>query len=230
MRHLFSWSAVLCVPVLLSIAPLAEAQRKVADKDLEKNSEKMIKAGQLVAKVAAVYESKKSLRLTVAYSVPKLNQGAVTGLAQAQQQYTQALSRRPPDYNAARQAQLQMLRHQANLYTYEQKSKDVEVETIDDLIVRNMKRPEKFDDKGKVVKKFTKEELKELKGDPKLPGWKAEFSDIQTQQLVRVHLVKKKGARPPPRKKDKEDPDLLADHQPKASMIVILRDPPPAKN
>src|SRR5215470_4755 len=59
---------------------------------------------------------------------------------------------------------------------------DVELQAIDDVVVRTARPREQVDDKGK-VKRLTRAELKELKGpDPKLPGYKAEFGDLQTEQ------------------------------------------------
>ena len=62
---------------------------------------------------------------------------------------------------------------------------DLELEADDDTVVRTEVLADQFDDKGK-LKKFTKEELKELKGDPKLPGYKAEFGDLKQGEMVKV--------------------------------------------
>jgi hypothetical protein len=120
-------------------------------------------------------------------------------------------------------------------YQVHSKNVPVEVEAVEDAVVRVLKPKEEFDDKGK-VKKLTRKELKELKGpNPRMIGYKAEFGDIQTDQIVRVQLVRKKDApRPKPKrgKFAKEDPDALADNLPQVSMIVILFDPaniPPPK-
>jgi len=232
MQRVLAFTMAFLLLGLFLADPLLGAQKKPdagKDKDVDKNSEKKIKAGQVVAKVAAVYEDKKALRLTVSYQVTKPNQGAITGLAQAQISYQQAALRR--DYNGMAQAQQQMAQHQRNMYTVENKTQDIEVTAIDEVVVRSSTPPENFDDKGK-IKKYTKKELAELKGpDPKLPGYKAEFGDIQTEQIIQVSLIKNKEApRAPVRKGKGKDADaeadlLGADHLPKASMIVILADP-----
>jgi len=213
---------ILTLPAFAQKKPKADPS-----KDLEKGatSEKMLKAGQLSGKIMAIVESKKALRIQVTVPVQKLNEGAVNGLAQAQQSYQQAALHR--DANGMMNAQRDMIRHQANLYTVENRSQDMEVGTIDDVKVRAAQPPEQFDDKGK-VKRLTSKELKELKGsDPKLPGYNAEFSDLHEGQYVLLTLVQKKGStsRLPVRHKGKGkdlDADLLADNQPQASMIVIL--------
>src|SRR5438105_4531354 len=78
-------------------------------------------------------------------------------------------------------------------------------------------------------------DLDALRGpDKKLPGFMAEFSDVQQDQLIQVSLVRKKDAPKvvvkPKKGKDKDaDLDPLADNLPQVSMIVILREPPPGK-
>jgi hypothetical protein len=69
---------------------------------------------------------------------------------------------------------------------------DVKVMTTDDVKVRTKNPPVAYDDKGN-KKKYTAKELKELKGDAKLPGYAAEFSDLKQNQVVEVSLVRKKG-------------------------------------
>jgi hypothetical protein len=101
----------------------------------------------------------------------------------------------------------------------------VEWNAIDSVKVRRVNPPIQFDDKGR-VKKYTKKELKELKGEDKLPGYAAEFSDIKTGQYVKVTLVVKKGARVPIKKKGKDvDPEALKEARPQMSMIIIVAEP-----
>lgn len=234
MLPLLRWSAALLVPCLLLSAPLANAQKKPPAKDKEPNSEKMISTGVLVGKVVAIYEDRRAMRLQFNVPVQKLNPGALQGVQQARLNLANAR-----DINAMRNAQMELARAQATLYTVENQSQEVELTAKDDVIVRTNRPREAFDEKGK-IRKFTKAELKELKGDdPKLPGYKADYGDIAVEQVLQVTLVKKKGAaapRPVAKKKGKskdEDPeakvDLLGDNLPQVSMIVILADPPPGK-
>jgi len=223
---------LLVVAVLLACAPPAEAQRpKGKEKDPgEKTTEKMVKAGQIRGTITSINESKKSLKLKlkVSYTVP--DKGAIQAFLNAQRDYQVALLKR--DVNAAANAQRTMLEQQARMYKVESKDVDYEVQSQDEVVVRTMILPERFDDRGKVIKKFTREQLKELKGDPKLPGYKAEFSDLIQGQLVEARLVRKPG-RPPRPKKGKDalegGLDALDDYQPHASMILILGSPPPPR-
>ena len=83
---------------------------------------------------------------------------------------------------------------------------NVKVMTIDEVKVRTKNPPIQYDDKGN-KKKYTAKELKDLKGDSKLPGYTAEFGDLKTNQYVQITLVRKKS--------DK------AAKQPLASVILI---------
>jgi hypothetical protein len=209
-----------------------------AKKDADKGvtSEKMYRAGQLTGKVLTVVESKKSIRLQVTLQYPKLNTGALNSLIQAQNSMQQAAYNRDPNGRAQGMynAQMQMLRAQATLYQMQSMTKDVELQTAEDVKVRLAQPPQTFDDKGK-VKRYTAKELKELRGpDPKVPGYNAEFSDLREGQVVNVTLVKKKGApvKLPPRRPVKDpkdakgiDADLLLENLPQISMILIVVDP-----
>src|SRR5262249_30266136 len=151
-------------------APLLGAPKKPDLKvDDDKTSEKMIKAGVLVGKVLSVSESSKTLKLQVTVVVAVLDQGAVTGMAQAQRDYQMAMLRR--DRSAAVSALQALARHQANLYKAEKKTQELEVQATEDAVVRAPRPRDEFDDKGR-IKKLTKKELEALKGDPKLPGYK----------------------------------------------------------
>jgi len=86
---------------------------------------------------------------------------------------------------------------------------DVKVMTIDDVKIRNENPPVGYDDKGN-KKRYTPKELKELRGDSKLPGYTAEFNDLKQNQWVKVSLVRKKS--------DKA-------MQPLASVIMIVTQP-----
>jgi hypothetical protein len=218
MRHVPRLAAFLLVIGL--VLPLLAADDKPADakKDADKNpnAEHYVKAGEITCKIVAVYESKKSLRL----QVPTLNEGAVRAYAQAEQQYLQALRQR--NQGSAASALQNMARQEANMVTLG--PKEVEVQTTDEVKVRLLHPPVAFDDKGK-IKKYTAKELKELKGnDPKLPGYNGEFSDLQTGQIVKLTLVRKKGdpAPKPTGKKGKDaELELVKDELPPISVILV---------
>jgi hypothetical protein len=219
MLRTVGWMAALSLPALLLVAP-AFAADKEKDKDKDKDPDKE-KA-----------ESNRKLRLQV--QIPTLDVGQVQAYQRAQQSYNQAQARR--DWNGMRSAQQQMQQAQAKLY--KMTNKDVDVQAIDDVVVRVLTPKLEYDDKGR-PKKLTKEELKEAKGEgelAKMPGYKAEFSDVQTDQYVQITIVRKKGApvqkiKAPPVKKGKgkdmdADLDALAeDNTPQVSFIMIVQQP-----
>ena len=96
-------------------------------------------------------------------------------------------------------------RGQQSPYRVVQKSADIEIELSPDVKIRTNFLPFAYDDMGD-PKKYTKEEIKELKGpNPKEPGYKAELTDLKVGQDVKVTLarVKDKDLDSPPENKDK---------------------------
>jgi hypothetical protein len=70
--------------------------------------------------------------------------------------------------------------------------KDFDVEAPDEVVVRRLTLPVEYDDKGN-VKEYTEAEKKELRGkDPKVPGYAAQWDDVQVGQKVKLYLGKKK--------------------------------------
>jgi hypothetical protein len=200
--------------------------KKDAKKSAEKhaNTEKSVKGGQVSGKVQSVDETKKTLKLQVDIPYTKPNVGAANAVAQARVDYQLALARR--DANGMADAQRRIAYHSAQQVTVEVAHKDLEVTTTDDVKVRLNNPPSATDEKGK-VRRHTEKELKELKGDPKLPGYQGEFSSLRQGQTVTVYLVKDKDApKPKPGAKAKEAEDPLAGFHLQASMIVIVVDPP----
>jgi hypothetical protein len=162
------------------VLPLFAAQDK---KDLDKPAptENLVKVGTLTAKVVAVVESKKALRVRYEYLQYNLKVG----------------------------------------------TKDIELSTIEDVKVRLRHPPPKFDDKGKLAK-YTAKELQDLKGKENLPGYSGQFSDIASDQVVTLTLVRKKGepVRPAARPRGKDaDADLLTDNLPQVSAVMVEFDP-----
>jgi hypothetical protein len=102
------------------------------------------------------------------------------------------------------------------------KRTDVEFQAKDDVKVRTMNLPEQFDEKGN-IKKYTKQELAELKGkDKNLPGYESSIEKLEVGQVAKVTLVlvSKK-----PATGDKETAGVLgADKKMQVKTIVILAD------
>jgi hypothetical protein len=127
-------------------------------------------------------------------------------------------------------------RLQAN--TMKMQAKDLPVRAAEGIRVRALVPPLDYDDKGN-IKKYTKEQLKEMKGPENLPGYTAEYESLRAGQMVQVYLAKQKGAAPPAKAKDdkaKDDKakdakpaikldDDLAPQRPEVVMIVIMAEP-----
>jgi hypothetical protein len=197
-----------------------------AKKDDTTNTEKTMKAGEAVGKLVEVNETAKSIKLEITIEYSKPNAGEINALAQAQINYANAVRNR--DVNGALNAQRDMAYHAARTTSIEKKTQNVDITSTDDVKVRKNDPPTQFDDKGN-IKKLTEKELKELKGDSKLPGYPAEFSDLHTGDYVKVTLVKKKGTHPEGPKPKDADPDPLGDNLPQASLILIYSPPPAGK-
>jgi hypothetical protein len=111
----------------------------------------------------------------------------------------------------------------------------IEFQATETVKVRTMVLPEQFDDKGN-PKKYTKEELTQLKGkDKNLVGYESSLEKLEVGQKLKVTLVavKKK-----PVEKDKENKDLDKDKDEsekkmQVKLIVIQQEPtdtaPPGK-
>jgi hypothetical protein len=100
------------------------------------------------------------------------------------------------------------------------KHRNVDLTPAEDMIVRTNFVPVEFDEKGK-PRKRTQKELKELKGDPKLPGYQADASALKRGQEVTCYLET-------PKKTGKKDEDALTDNKPKVRLVLITAEPPPS--
>ena len=67
----------------------------------------------------------------------------------------------------------------------------VTLDIAGDAKVRTLKLPLAFDDKGN-PRKYTAQELKDLKGPDNLPGYTADFTDLKVGEIVRVSVAKRK--------------------------------------
>jgi hypothetical protein len=67
----------------------------------------------------------------------------------------------------------------------------LEVSLAEDVLIRYKKAPTQYDANGKPVTP-TQAQLKDLKGDPALPGYRAEFDDLKPGQLLEIRLGRPK--------------------------------------
>jgi hypothetical protein len=109
----------------------------------------------------------------------------------------------------------------------------IDFQASETVKVRTMILPEQFDDKGN-PKKYTKEELAQLKGkDRSLPGYESSLEKLEVGQRVRVTLASapvKPGAKDKDKDKDREED--LVDKKMQVKLIVIVEEskgivPPP---
>jgi hypothetical protein len=147
------------------------------------------------------------------------------------------------------QMQIDALRVQSNSYRTTTTTQDVDFQAAEDVKVRKLNLPPKYDDKGN-LSKYTAEELKEFKGkDKNLTGYESSLPELAVGQVVTVTLAAHKPAStdssssPKPEDKEKEkeankdldkdkdkdkaaDKDKLMDGEKKlqARTIVIVKD------
>ena len=218
MRRTPQWAGLFLA--LASVLPAATAADKpIVASDKKEAAAKMIAAGELTGKIVNVEQTKKTftLEVTIPYQVPNL--GAIQQLANIKLQMAQAR-----DVNTIRNLQVQMLQQQAQMYQVRKETHNIDVDAADDVKVRLKDPPVTFDDKGN-PKKYSQKELKELKGDPKLPGYAGDFDSLQQDQMVQVQLSKTK-ATPKKGGKDNKDADLLNENsKPVATMIMVVAQP-----
>jgi hypothetical protein len=218
MRRTLQWAGLFLA--LAAVPPFAAAADKGMAGDKKEAAAKMIAAGELTGRVVNVEQTKKSftLEVTLTYQVP--NPGAIANIANIKLQMAQAR-----DINTVRNLQVQLLQAQVQMMQVHKENHNIDVDASDDVKVRLKDPPVTFDDKGN-VKKYTAKELKELKGDPKLPGYAGDFDSIHQDQIIQVTLSKMKEApKKAGKEKDKDADALAGDNKPVATMIMILAEP-----
>ena len=233
-RHFTAIAAVMLA--LLLLPALGAADDKDKDKkdpapdakkdDPAPNTEKTIKAGTITGKVAAVNGTGKTITLEIVYEYSRPNLGEMQALEQARVNLARAIASRNP--GDAANAERDIALHSLRLTQVERKTKNKEFPSTDDAKVRLTEPPPAYDDKGN-IKKRTEKELKELKGDSKLPGYPGDWNDLRQGDMVRLTLIKKKEVHHTDPKAKDADPDPLGDDAPQASLIEILSAPPEKK-
>ncbi|HEV3255371.1 MAG TPA: protein kinase [Gemmataceae bacterium] len=159
-----------------------------------------------------------TVQITQAILVPNL--GNAYSLEYHRRKYLKALGIRNP-YERMRRIQEHLYYiafYQANLYDRVAQHHKLDLLADDNTKIRVRTLPQAHDDKGK-PRRYTKEELKELKGPGSLPGYRAEQSNLMPPiQAVEVYLPLLKAAQPVGKEKDQ-----VGDSRPRVDMIVILQ-------
>jgi hypothetical protein len=246
MDRSFRWAALaLALGLALPLQAADEKKdpkKKDADPADKPKAEKIASSGNFVGTLTNVSaNSQKDFTVQIKFKYLAVNPQAQANLLRQQQNLLQQQQRIMLIRNPVqRQQEMLKLLAQAqqspqDLYQVKEYKKDVKLRAAEDMKVRTLEPPVDYDDKGH-VKKYTKKELKELKGPGNLPGYTADFDSLRANQVVRVYLAKKKDA---PKKavkkkgkakdKDKEDDEDKEDDKPEVVMVVVLRDPPAEK-
>jgi hypothetical protein len=185
--------------------------------------------------------SQKNFTVEVQISMPNPDGIAAMQRAQVGWQQRQFQIQRNPNFVQRAQQLAQLQRDiqtqlpQLQRNTYRQQPKDVPLRAGDKIRVRNLMPPLEYDDKGN-IKKYTKQELKELKGTENLPGYNAEYDALRAGQYVTVYLAKgqanpakgakgAKGGEKVGGLKLDDDAALGASERPEVVMIVIMAEP-----
>ena len=209
------WMAVL----LVVGTTRAEDKKKDPEKLPPKVEPKLLPVGRLAGTLQSVGGTSGFLNLRVPIRRLEVNQQAIANLARQQQQWQlrQLQIMRTPNPFQRQQQMFDLLREvqqaQANLIVVKDSHVDVELQPADDMKVRVTEPDPGFDDMGN-IRKLTPALLKELRGNEKLPGFKAEASDLRQGQTVLVVVARERGAKDPTSK-------LIA------TLVVILAQPKP---
>jgi hypothetical protein len=217
----------------LALPAFAADPPKAGDKPDQ--SQKLVSLGEMTGVLKKTDGSEAGLTLHVTLKYLEPNAGAELALAREQQEVLlrqrQIMMTRNPVWRqqelmALVQEVQRMQRDKQNLLRVKQLQKDVEIQPADDMKVRSLHPPVAFDEKGN-PKKYTAQELKEMRGDGKLPGYAAELTGLQDGQVVTVRLARKKDTAKPKDPKDKKN--APADEKPLATVIIIVAGPQSGK-
>lgn len=135
--------------------------------------------------------------------------GISTPNAEGQKKYGEVYQQYAAAYRAGNAAEVQKLypvlvEAYKGAFDVEDRPIDFELLGTPKLVIRRLTLPPKEPgDDGKPAR-YTAKELAELKGDAKLPGYKATLKDLETDQIVRVYIDKSKIKAPAKKEKDKE--------------------------
>ncbi len=230
LRHAVRWGGLVLALVVVLPAPAADKNK--AEPATEPDYRAVAHAGEITGKLKGV--NPKDHTLTVEIDVAQLGKYVIAQQAEEEERLLrleqEMLRTANPAVRAARaqrlaaevqRAQLQQAKTVNNPGNAQHK--DFDFETTDETRVRFKEPPVRHDEKG-YVQKYTAQELKELRGDGKLPGYAADWDDLKAGQTVKVTL-----ARPAEKgDKNKDQDNAKKDARPRATVILVTRDAPEA--
>lgn len=189
------WTSFLC-GLLVTLA-MARAQDNAQEKksDSEKPAEpppepkqKITKLDEVIGKLTKIDFKKNSMTIQVAYSVP--DPGAQRRIQQLNSELSSASRITNPSARSRRVSDLQAEINRQSAKVKEE-HKDVVLTTGEDMDVRLKTPPLDYDENGK-RKKYTDQELKELKGPNHEWGYSGDPTQLKTGQSLKAYIGKKK--------------------------------------
>jgi hypothetical protein len=191
-RSYFMAGCVLLLASALS-AHAAAAKEAVKAKNPKEAKEKLLSSGLLLGRITTLDGDARTLTVQVTLQYLVADEDAVAQEVDLRGQLTDALQIEDPGerFQRVREVQAEILANRANLLRVEETQQDVALQLVEDVKVRVANPPPVFDDKGR-ARKYTVQELKDLKGPGNLIGYTADFSDLKEGQTVRVSAARKK--------------------------------------
>ncbi len=99
---------------------------------------------------------------------------------------------------------------------------DVNIPTIDDVVVRRARMKELYDQNGK-VRQPTPEERAAAKGSTSLPGYEADAADLKAGQVVKLTLLKKKESKSSSKDQNDSDKSSKTEWVSAGTITVVLK-------
>jgi hypothetical protein len=192
-----------------------------------------VPTARFAAKLIQASASEKTLRVQVTQAVVTQSAYHTYWLGWHRLRLLQALRDRNPRSRMWRtQGELYWIAfHRSQLYHVHAQHHNIDLLADDDLMVRTMKLPPVFDEKGK-PRNYTAKELEKLKGpDRTLPGYISDFAFLAPPQLVEVYITRGEVAKAPPRRANAQDASgnenapegRVVDPRPRVYMVVVLQ-------
>lgn len=208
-----------------------------AEKDKKQAVDKLVSAGSMTGKVTQWDKDDRLVTLDVKLQVPDgIDDNAAEAIANKQAELIRLqASPAPRDANGLRERLKQVANiqrdiqtNQAKLIKFKEVNQKFAVQIAENASVRLLEVPPVFDDKGNVVKR-TPAEMKELRGDTRLPGYKGEMGDIKMDQMIRISIARRTGkvdtSEKTEKKSDKadtgDDKPIKLDRSYQATLVVI---------
>jgi hypothetical protein len=230
-ERFFGPATLLTMLLLLPAAEGQDSKSKSSDQSTSIDAS-TLKAGEYIGRLLAAPGSDRQFTLRIDHYEAKDSAAAekatnqLNAKVQRARQLEQQVAANPTlqQVNALKQLYNEIRKEQNQLLDLYNVTKDIEFHAADDILVRFLKPPVVYDDKGE-RKTFNSAQLTAMRGfDLNVPGFEAKLSDLQANQIVQVSLrsaksgtgAKAKAAADSDKEKAKPAPTM------EAAMAVIL--------